>query len=843
MRQFNVLFRWGWTFLVVVTLGLAACDGDDGAAGAAGAAGLPGDDGDPGLACWDLNGNGVGDPEEDINGDGFWDAADCAGTAAKVTPLESCGVCHDDGSFVSATAAHKNVVPLAFSGTDFAAVGSFANFAVAPDAAVPADLIVSFSATVDGAAATEATFDGLYFSDGTVRTTLSGEIEADLANLFTNNADGSYSVRIVDGVARFGGTNGRYLVILETGANALEIAAVGDYPGPIPLAGLANSEACIGCHGASGEVGRFAPARGGHRSAPFGAQACVVCHRPDNPATPAVDEEPSYMQFFRVVHGIHNSHNFPDGEFCSDRCRDPNRTGYDPYDVSFPTYMSNCSICHSADTIVPATGGSALAMANAAPVSGRFCFSCHGSLEGFDFTGPPDYTALHFGLPNPETADCTVCHNPAGAASTKVVVADFHNAKALKATNNTLDNGGILWDGADTSLTEGAKFVWEITNVADDKTNLAITWQASYDGVGVDPCNATAGPGAPVFFVGNRIRAYRNYVQGDDFILGRSTSAPGQALNVDVTVDNTECVGNVATTTIPVDVVDAERGRVALGGKPLVQAVYDPTQTMVARVPTPTYDWLVGVGGPAPKRRNVVDTAGKCLNCHIGSLYQHGGDRVDNVDICMLCHNSASNEMNNRVGMGVDASEAYDGKTGETFELKTLLHRVHSAGVAGSPPYVIYRNRGIYAFAPDTSGLPNWDAGEDCVHSSGREGRRVFGADPAIDNSCQPHNLHSADFPRALNSCTACHTEDDPQTTDVDEDFTIIPDQTKAMANTVDAGSTDWDDQIDDVLQGAATTACITCHKDGAAKGHAYQNSWTPQAFPEGRQTIIDAVN
>ncbi len=42
MRQFNVLFRWGWTFLVVVTLGLAGCDGDDGAAGAAGATGPQG---------------------------------------------------------------------------------------------------------------------------------------------------------------------------------------------------------------------------------------------------------------------------------------------------------------------------------------------------------------------------------------------------------------------------------------------------------------------------------------------------------------------------------------------------------------------------------------------------------------------------------------------------------------------------------------------------------------------------------------------------------------------------------------------------------------------------------
>lgn len=38
-----------------------------------------GQKGDPGLACWDLNGNGVADPEEDINGDNQWNTVDCKG--------------------------------------------------------------------------------------------------------------------------------------------------------------------------------------------------------------------------------------------------------------------------------------------------------------------------------------------------------------------------------------------------------------------------------------------------------------------------------------------------------------------------------------------------------------------------------------------------------------------------------------------------------------------------------------------------------------------------------------------------------------------------------------------
>jgi OmcA/MtrC family decaheme c-type cytochrome len=533
------------------------------------------------------------------------------------------------------------------------------------------------------------------------------------------------------------------------------------------------------------------------------AEACVVCHRPDNPATPD-DEEPSYMRLVRVVHGIHNSHNFPDGEFVTDRDN--------VYNITYPTYMTNCSVCHSDSTIVPATGGSALAAANAMPVSGPGCFTCHGSMASWDFTTQP----FHLDIPDPLTANCQACHtDPANGGFARVTVAEFHNGA-------TTGRGGIIFNGVDTSVTEGAKFDWEITGIVDDGTNLAISWQASYDGVGVDPCNATVGPGAPLFHGdGNgNLSMLRNYAQGDDFILGQSTSAPGQALSVNVTVDNTACVGGVATTTIPVDVVGAERGIVALQGKPRVVSVLDPAATMSVRAKTPTYEWLVGDGSqPVAMRRDIVDT-GECLKCHVGSLYQHGGNRVDNVGMCILCHNSASNEKSVRVGMGVDASEAYDGKVGETFEMKTMLHRIHSSGTPGLPPYVIYRNRGIYGFATDASLLPNWPGTGQQV---------VFGSNDVTTN----HNFHTPTYPRALNACAACHVPN----------LATQPDQTQAMAATVDAGSDVWENQLDDVLQGAATTACITCHADSASKGHAYQNSWEPQEFPEGRKTIIDAAN
>jgi hypothetical protein len=60
--------------------------GPPGPPGEAGPPGPPGAAGANGLHCWDLNGNGLADPEEDRNGDGSIDARDCQGPPAEVLP-------------------------------------------------------------------------------------------------------------------------------------------------------------------------------------------------------------------------------------------------------------------------------------------------------------------------------------------------------------------------------------------------------------------------------------------------------------------------------------------------------------------------------------------------------------------------------------------------------------------------------------------------------------------------------------------------------------------------------------------------------------------------------------
>ena len=84
----------------------------------------------------------------------------------------------------------------------------------------------------------------------------------------------------------------------------------------------------------------------------------------------------------------------------------------------------------------------------------------------------PAYTGLHINFD--ETTDCRTCHEEGGIAGKYVVVTDSHNGL-------TTERSGVIWDGEDTSVTEGAKIAWEITDVADDGTDLTIEGQAKID--------------------------------------------------------------------------------------------------------------------------------------------------------------------------------------------------------------------------------------------------------------------------------------------------------------------------------------------------------------------------
>jgi OmcA/MtrC family decaheme c-type cytochrome len=474
--------------------------------------------------------------------------------------------------------------------------------------------------------------------------------------------------------------------------------------------------------------------------------------------------------------------------------------------------MNNCSICHSTDA--------ALAVTNAEPVSFDFCMTCHQNFNGFgaaDFGGIP-----HGGFT--AATDCTICHTDAPGGLAPGTHAGMHNLQVL-----TTERGGLIWDGFDASVREGARINTQFTGVTRSGNNLAITWTATVDGIPVDPCNTVVGPDAPTWQSGFSI--LKAFFQGDDLVnANNGNSAPGQAnsTNLDFTAGtgNTVCTANVATTTITLTAAEAAlagKARIGLQGRPTI--TFTPAaMDILVRAKSPVFDFDLATGAAAAPRRPVVDPE-LCIACHVGSLYQHGGNRIDNEELCIMCHNEASSEQNVREGYGVTASEAYDGKAGQTYGFKTMLHAIHATGDTGAP-IVIYRTRGIFAWAGSEAFLRNWP---------GTGSQTVFGSSPP---STQTHNFHTAHFPRRINDCAACHVDN----------FNRMPDPTKAVATTVHAGVAPYDNQLDDALEGPTAAACMNCHQStvgfeqNALKTHAYSNGWVPQVFENGRQTVIDTA-
>ena len=376
--------------------------------------------------------------------------------------------------------------------------------------AVGLDLVATFDLTVDGVLADDFTeFRSSYRYDGTDRF----DVLAD--STLVNNLDGSYEVTIAGGAAN-AAVNNRYMFRIRTTDEANQVIVSGDFP-DAPRVDLVSSQACGNCHGGNISI------HYGYNIGEFGADElqCTVCHSSSYIDTARDTSGTQRARFFKVIHGVHNSHNFPGGKYV---------IGSDEFEVTYPTYMNNCSVCHTGD---------ALTAANGMTVTKANCFSCHGSTKGFgDALDDLAFHSAYDDVAYPSEV-CQDCHVANGAALEYVTVTDFHNGK-------TTERGGVIWNGLDTSVTEGAKFKWDITGVVDNGTTLAISWTATYGGSAVNPCNATVAANAPAFHAipalppvppatsptnRNNLSVLYTYAQGEDPILG-TADAPGQADNV-----------------------------------------------------------------------------------------------------------------------------------------------------------------------------------------------------------------------------------------------------------------------------------------------------------------------
>jgi hypothetical protein len=219
--------------------------------------------------------------------------------------------------------------------------------------------------------------------------------------------------------------------------------------------------------------------------------------------------------------------------------------------------------------------------------------------------------------------------------------------------------------------------------------------------------------------------------------------------------------------------------------------------------------------------------------------------------------------------MGVVASEAYDGKAGETYDLRYMVHAIHAAGAehgASTHPYacpgpqcgqevpgaflgagqplVYYRTNGVYFFGSKEAlaKVASWPGtGCQVVAGSGAPSTATGTQCDAANTAAvtKNHNFIEVHYPRALNDCGACHVNGSEQS---------LPDPTRAVAVTYEAGAAPWNGLLDDKLIGPSTAACMSCHGSMDAvtqfrlRKHAYDNGWAPSVFPNGRQSLLDAL-
>ena len=232
---------------------------------------------------------------------------------------------------------------------------------------------------------------------------------------------------------------------------------------------------------------------------------------------------------------------------------------------------------------------------------------------------------------------------------------------------------------------------------------------------------------------------------------------------------------------------------VALQGY-FTQAAGGPVAANTARH-TPSV--VMGVTGDAV-RREVVDRA-KCLSCH-ETLELHGGSRVDNPQVCVICHNPnlsssgrgadpANLNQDNRDRLNADGYDANNPLTypEATNNFKDMIHGIHASGVR-TFPYEFVRDRG-------TSGVFYYDWSEV-----------TFPGIPSNCLTCHKPGTFDADLPAGVLLTTDNTTDGTNATTaDVRAARTSVPNAT-------------------DLVNSPTASACYMCHDSNPAAFHIGQN-------------------
>ncbi len=415
--------------------------------------------------------------------------------------------------------------------------------------------------------------------------------------VFTNLGGGSYRFRLNADVQRnaaFDPAANHRLGMQISGTGVAATNAAFDFLGtdhtapPSETRRIVTLEACNGCH---------KQLQGFHGSARYDPNFCVTCHTPDR-AIGRTDPS-GYLRdgeiigdFTVLVHKIHMGSRLSKSAY--------NYAGVEFNHIGYPQDPRNCTTCHKG-----VDGDNWKDNPTAAA-----CRSCHDALA---FVSPPPAGMTSHPFNVTETDDCTSCHSSSALEQSHLT--------SYATANNPAVPTGL------------SSFEYEITNVTVDASNQAVvTFSIRKDGVALDlgtypPTGFTGGPSFLVAYASPQgdVAAPRDWNQ-----LGRTAGQPASVSVANVIGSATNNGDGTYTATLssaPFPAGAVMRG-VAL------QGYFTQQTTPTSGRYTPSV--FRGVTGD-PQRRVAINNA-KCLNCH-EMLSLHGGNRVNNVQVCVVCHN------------------------------------------------------------------------------------------------------------------------------------------------------------------------------------------------------------
>ena len=605
-------------------------------------------------------------------------SCDCPAIPPKVIN-EACLVCHAEGRIADVAALHPGLQTIPDVNASIDAVTIDVD-----DVLLTATLTVDFTVTApDGgyipglgsAASRPDRLDYLRFSMSQLVPAGEGTGDPDSwVNLTTrdvtpenlvDNGDGTYSYVFATNLYGLYDPALRQRILLvisgdivEQSKNALYDFVPDQLPGPFVFdlsRDIVTTEACNSCHERLGSQLGDASFHGGRR---YLAEGCVTCHT----GTLGGEDAGGVFVLENLVHKIHAAKvvlELPDEVV-------------DFSEVTYPQDLRNCTTCHA---------GADGANWNTRP-SQVACGSCHDDVV---FETGENHGIGPIPGPQPDNSQCTVCHTPDA-------IIEAH------LTENATPNNPGLPDGLVTF-----EYVLESVTV-NENNEPVVAFHINADGAPVDL--STSPPegfsGGPSFLVAYALPQDGVTEMVDYNNLGRTA---GQPITVSMASLSGLLEGTPDSYTAVLTAAPFPEGAtlraVALQGY-FTQLGDDPDPEVTTDdVGRHTPSVVMAVEGDE-ERRALVDS-NKCLNCH-EILELHGGNRVNNVQVCVMCHNpnlSSSGRQTDITTMSDTqretlAAAGYDPNDPLTWpeatnNFKNLVHGLHGAA-ARTYDYEFVRN-------------------------------------------------------------------------------------------------------------------------------------------------------